>query len=122
MFNAKHRLAISAALVMTTATAASVAVAPAARAGSQLCKYNVARVSGGYMIQNNEWGSNARECLATHGQAGFTVARSAIKSSGTPGGYPSIYAGCHWGLCGSGPLASKPRKVAALTPGRLISR
>jgi hypothetical protein len=125
MFNAKYLLATSAALVMTAATAASIAVAPAARAaGSQLCQYNVAPVRGGYMIQNNEWGSTARECLTTHGQAGFTVARSAIakKTSGPPGGYPSIYAGCHWGLCASGGLASVPRRVAALPPGTLITR
>lgn len=123
MLNAKYQIAIGAALVMTAA-AASVAVAPAARAASpQLCKYHTARVSGGYVVQNNEWGSSAAECLTTHGGvAGFTVARSAIaETGGAPGGYPSIYAGCHWGLCATGGLASKPRRVATLPPGHLVS-
>lgn len=123
MINAKYQLAISAALVMTAA--ASVAVAPAARAASpQLCDYHTARVSGGYVVQNNEWGSSASECLTTRaGLAGFTVVRSAIAGGkgGAPGGYPSIYAGCHWGLCATGGLASKPQRVAALKPGRLAS-
>jgi hypothetical protein len=124
MLNAKYQLAIGAALVITAAMTAGVAVAPAARAASpQLCHYHTARVSGGYVVQNNEWGSSAAECLTTRaGLAGFTVVRSAIATrSGAPGGYPSIYAGCHWGLCATGGLASKPQRVAALMPGRLVS-
>jgi glycosyl hydrolase family 12 len=125
MLNAKYQLAIGAALVITAAMTAGVAVAPATRAASpQLCHYHTARVSGGYVVQNNEWGSSAAECLTTRaGLAGFTVVRSAIarRSGGAPGGYPSIYAGCHWGLCATDGLASKPQRVAALMPGRLAS-
>jgi hypothetical protein len=57
--------------------------------------------SGVYTVQNNEYDSGATECLAVGASGGFTVTRSAIANSanGTPGGYPSIYRGCHWGAC-----------------------
>jgi cellulose 1,4-beta-cellobiosidase len=108
---------------MTAAIAAGITVSPAAQAAVRhLCRYNVASVSGGYIIQNNEWGSSAQECLTTDGTASFTVAKSAIaQTGGAPGGYPSIYAGCHWGLCTPGGLASAPQQVAALPPDRLYS-
>jgi hypothetical protein len=68
-------------------------------AGAALCNSQRLAVAGGmYVVQNNEWGSGARECLAVGGSGGFTVTRSAIANatSGAPGGYPSIYRGCHW--------------------------
>ncbi len=78
---------------------------------------------GGYIVQNNEWGSTAPECITTDGQADSTVVNSDIASSdGKPGGYPSIYAGCHWGLCAFGGLASAPQLGAALTPGKLTTQ
>ncbi len=42
-------------------------------------------------------GSSAPECISTDGSADFTVANSSISNStsGAPGGYPSIYKGCH---------------------------
>jgi hypothetical protein len=70
--------------------------------GAALCNSQRLAVDGGaYMVQNNEWGSGAPECLAVGGLGGFTVARSAIanSASGAPGGYPSLYRGCHWGTC-----------------------
>jgi hypothetical protein len=77
--------------------------ASGSQAGSAaLCNSQRAAVDGGaYMVQNNEWGSGALECLAVGGPGGFTVIRSAIanSASGAPGGYPSIYRGCHWGAC-----------------------
>jgi hypothetical protein len=56
---------------------------------------------GAYTVDNDEWGSSAQENITTDGTAGFTVARSAISNAtnGAPGGYPSIYSGCHWGSC-----------------------
>ena len=57
--------------------------------------------SGTYIVQNNEWNSSASECVTTDGNADFTVANSSISNAtnGAPGGYPSIYQGCHWGNC-----------------------
>jgi hypothetical protein len=47
---------------------------------------------------------------------GFTVTRSAIANpaSGAPGGYPSIYRGCHWGAC-------TPRSGLPVPVSRLLS-
>ena len=67
--------------------------------------------------------SGASECITTDGNADFTVASSGISNAtnGAPGGYPSIYQGCHWGSCSSGGLTSTPVQVSALTPGRVTT-
>jgi Glycosyl hydrolase family 12 len=108
---------------------ASSPTAPAAGAsggqavGSALCSSQRRAVVGGvYMVQNNEWGSGAPECVAVAAQGGFTVAKSAIANAahGSPGGYPSIYRGCHWGICtpGSG-LPVQASKL--LSPGTVTT-
>jgi cellulose 1,4-beta-cellobiosidase len=75
----------------------------AATTTTTLCNSQSAPVAGGaYTIGNNEWGSDAPECITTDGRADFTVANSSIaksKIAGAPGGYPAIYKGCHWGAC-----------------------
>ena len=38
-------------------------------------------------------------------------------TNGSPGAYPSIYQGCHWGDCSSGGLSADPIEVSNLTPG-----
>jgi glycosyl hydrolase family 12/cellulose binding protein with CBM2 domain len=86
-------------------------------AGAALCNSQRLAVAGGvYAVQNNEWGSGARECLAVGGSGGFTVTASAIanSASGAPGGYPSIYRGCHWGAC-------TPRSGLPVPVSRLLS-
>jgi Glycosyl hydrolase family 12 len=79
--------------------------------------------SGAYTVQNNEWGSSAPECITTHGIAAFTVANSAIRNAtnGAPGGYPSIYQGCHWGNCTSGGLSGNPVQASAITTGKVTT-
>jgi cellulose 1,4-beta-cellobiosidase len=79
--------------------------------------------SGAYTIENNEWGSGAPEEITTDGNADFMVANSSISQShGAPGGYPSIYAGCHWGNCTAGGLAAHPVRVSTLTrPGTVTT-
>jgi Glycosyl hydrolase family 12 len=69
-----------------------------------------------YEVDNDEWGSSAQENITTDGNSGFTVASSSIRNvtNGAPGGYPSIYSGCHWGSCTQGGLAH-PVPVSALT-------
>ena len=76
-----------------------------------LCGEQTAAVGGSYIVQNNEWDSTASECVTTDGNADFTVANSAISNAtnGAPGGYPSIYQGCHWGNCSAGGLTAAPR-------------
>jgi glycosyl hydrolase family 12/cellulose binding protein with CBM2 domain len=85
--------------------------------GAALCNSQRLVVDGGvYTVQNNEWGSGAVECLAVGRVGGFTVTRSAIanSASGAPGGYPSIYRGCHWGTC-------TPRSGLPVPVSRLLS-
>jgi cellulose 1,4-beta-cellobiosidase len=79
---------------------------------------------GAYAVDNDEWGSGAPESIATDGNANFTVASSSIHNAtnGAPGGYPSIYSGCHWGSCTKGGLAASPVPVSALTrPGTVTT-
>jgi cellulase/cellobiase CelA1 len=91
-----------------------------AYAATSLCQEQTASVAGGsYIVQNNEYDSSAQECVTTDGNADFTVASSSIDNAtnGSPGAYPSIYQGCHWGDCSSGGLSSEPIEVSNLTPG-----
>jgi len=88
---------------------------------STLCGGQQASVAGGtYIVQNNEYNSGANECLTTDGGADFAVANSNMANPpGAPGGYPSIYQGCHWGSCSAGGLSTAPIQVADLTPGEV---
>ena len=115
-------LAMAAAVLLGGGPAGCTA---AATAPATLCDSQALTVSGGeYTIQNNEWGSSARECITTAGGAGFTVASSAIAiatnvTAGAPGGYPSIYKGCHWGTCTAG--SGLPIQVPRILPGTVTT-
>ena len=88
-----------------------------------LCGGQSASVGGGrYTVQNNEYNSGADECLTTDGAADFAVANSNMANPpGAPGGYPSIYQGCHWGSCSAGGLSTDPIQVADLTAGEVTT-
>src|SRR5215472_3232522 len=125
---APRRLAIALTAAAVAATAGIVAlVLPAVSsqaATTTLCNSQTLAASGGaYTIQNNEWGSRAPECITADGNADFTVASSSISNStsGAPGGYPSIYQGCHWGNCSAGGLTSTPVQVSNLTSGKVTT-
>lgn len=113
---------ITVAAALATALAAILLVALGATharaATTTLCSEQTAPVGGGgYIVQNNEYDSSASECVSTDGNADFTVANSSIANAtnGSPGAYPSIYQGCHWGNCSSGGLTSTPIEVSNLT-------
>jgi hypothetical protein len=112
-------LAVSSAVACSSASG-SVSAAAAARA---LCGKQYASVGGSYIVQNNEYFSHASECVTVRSGPAFTVTKSAIanRTDGGPGGYPSIYQGCHWGVCSSGGLAAAPVRVSALTPGKVTT-
>jgi hypothetical protein len=100
------------------ATSAQAATTPLT--GSQAAQV----ANGAATVQNNEWGSSEPESITTNGNAAFNVASSSIKNAtnGAPGGYPSIYSGCHWGNCTQGGLAAHPVPVRALTsPGTVTT-
>jgi Glycosyl hydrolase family 12 len=113
-----------AALALGTGTLVGVTAGGARADDGRLCKYQVARVSGGsYVVQNNEWDSAAPECVTTDGGAEFRVANSAIwnATDGAPGAYPSIFGGCHWGDCTTGGLGAHPLPLSGLGGGMLQS-
>jgi hypothetical protein len=120
-----HKLAIAltGAAAMTACIVALALPAVSSQAATTtLCNSQTLAASGGaYTIQNNEWGSGAPECISTDGNADFTVANSSISNStsGAPGGYPSIYKGCHWGACTSN--SGFPIQVSALHTGAVTS-
>jgi cellulose 1,4-beta-cellobiosidase len=112
---------ILAAVAMLAASGVFAAGAPAQAATTTLCNSQTAAVAGGaYTVQNNEWNSSAPECVTTDGNADFTVANSSINlSGGAPGGYPSIYKGCHWGACTTN--SGLPIPVSSMTPGEVTT-
>ena len=122
MIRIRKAAGLAAAALITTGL---VVAGPAgARAATQLCQSQTTPVAGGtYTVQNNEWGSSAPECITTDGNADFAVANSSISNAtnGAPGGYPSIYQGCHWGNCTSGGLSASPVQASAITAGTVTT-
>ena len=120
----RQALALGSALLLAAGGVLAVVLLAAcsgAAATTTLCRSQSASVSGGaYTIMNNEWHSDAAQCISTNGSASFTVVNSSIASRhGTPGGYPFIYKGCHWGACTSG--SGLPIQVSGIHPGRVIT-
>jgi cellulose 1,4-beta-cellobiosidase len=116
--------AVAAVLSIAVAFLGVLFMAQTASAATTLCNEATASVaSGAYIVQNNEYDSSASECVSTDGGADFNVANSGIanSTSGSPGSYPSIYAGCHWGLCSSGGLSSNPIQESSLKTGEVTS-
>jgi cellulose 1,4-beta-cellobiosidase len=110
--------------VVSLPASSEAASSEAARSGpaTTLCNSQTAPVDGGaYAVENNEWGSGARECITADGNAGFTVANSSMANvpNGAPGGYPAIYKGCHWGACTPG--SGFPIKVSDIHAGTVTT-
>jgi hypothetical protein len=71
-------------------------------------KYGAISVNGGeYIIQNNVWGADTRQCIVSNGGTHFRVSVSE-HNQGSVASYPSVFKGCHWGDCtenkGGGPV------------------
>lgn len=84
---------------------ALVPVARPAHAATRLCgaTETVAVNGGEYIAQNNVWGATTPQCISVSGTS-FTVDSSghASPTNGAPASYPSLFKGCHWGLCTTG--------------------
>lgn len=94
----------------------TVASAPAAAApGDVVCeRFGSTPVAGGrYEVQNNVWGSDEPQCVEAS-DTGFVITEGAHHNTEAPAGYPSIFAGCHYGTCTAGTLL--PRAVRDLGP------
>jgi hypothetical protein len=120
----KSVLATTAALVLVFGGVVAALFGGSAHAATTtLCQEQTAAVGGSYIVQNNEYDSSASECVTTDGNADFTVANSGIANAtnGSPGSYPSIYQGCHWGNCSAGGLTTTPIQVSNLTTGKVTT-
>ena len=89
---------------MALATAVGAAVfaiaAPAAHADTTTCSGTGTISAGAYEIQANEWNSSAPQCLTYTGGTAWSVTTANFDlNGGAPATYPSIFKGCHWGLC-----------------------
>jgi hypothetical protein len=117
--------AVACGAVMTALPALGAVAPTRTQSATTLTDMQSTPLSGRtYAVDNDEWGSSAKESITTDGAAGFTVASSSIHNAtnGAPGGYPSIYSGCHWGSCTRGGLAADPVPVSRLTrPGTVTT-
>ena len=92
--------AVAAALAIAFTTAVSAVALPSAQAATTTCSGTGTIPAGDYMIQANEWNSTAQQCITYTGGTAWTVSTANFNlSGGAPATYPSIYKGCHWGLC-----------------------
>jgi chitodextrinase len=92
--------ALAAALAVAFTAALSAVALPAAQAATSTCSGTGTIPAGDYMIQANEWNSTAQQCLTYTGGTAWSVSTANFNlSGGAPATYPSIYKGCHWGLC-----------------------
>ena len=117
----RRALVLPVALLAAGGAFAVLSATTSEAATTLLCNSQTHSVGGGaYMVENNEWGSGAPECI-TAGGTGFTVANSSIANSNhsPPGGYPAIYKGCHWGTCTPG--SGFPVRVSDIHPGMVTT-
>ncbi|MFL6114708.1 MAG: glycoside hydrolase family 6 protein [Catenulispora sp.] len=85
----------SAASAPVTATTAAIS------GGTSTCDPNGTLTAGDYTIQNNEWNSTAQQCITYNSGTSWSVstANFNLTTAGAPATYPSIFKGCHWGIC-----------------------
>ncbi|MFJ6984071.1 MULTISPECIES: glycoside hydrolase [unclassified Streptomyces] len=104
-----------AALVMTAGSVTAVtALSGVASADAQTCeKYGSVTTPGGYVVQNNAWGTGEAQCVNQVGD-GFQLTRAdgSVPTNGAPKSYPSIFAGCHYTNCSPG--TALPKRINSL--------
>jgi Glycosyl hydrolase family 12/Cellulose binding domain len=105
--SARFRLLAAAAAAGVAVTAGVVAVtANSASADTQICEqYGSTTISGGkYVVMNNNWGTGGTGQCINVTSTGFSITASNHNKpqNGAPGGYPAIYAGCHYANCSTG--------------------
>ncbi|MFG2652476.1 cellulose binding domain-containing protein [Streptomyces sp. NPDC048436] len=92
---------LAAASMLTGAPAASAA-APV----TDCTQWGTTQLRGGeYTYQQNEWNSEAEQCVSVDPATGawsVTKASFSLPTNAAPATYPSSYKGCHWGACTTG--------------------
>lgn len=111
-----HRMRpLAAALVLAAGSLTAVAATTGtASADAQICEqFGTATTPGGYIVQNNAWGTSAPQCVNQAGD-GFqlTTADGSVPTNGAPKSYPSIYLGCHYTACSPG--TTLPKQVSSI--------
>ena len=90
----------AAALAIVFTAALSAVALPAAQAATTTCSGSGTIPAGDYEIQANEWNSSAPQCITYNGGTSWSVSTANFNlSGGAPATYPSIFKGCHCGLC-----------------------
>lgn len=77
-----------------------------------------------YIYQNNEWNSTLQQCATVSG-VGFTLttANFNLPTNGAPATYPSLFRGCHWGVCtSSNPFPIQENNIASATTSVSITQ
>jgi len=91
---AKLKLALMAMLMGHGATFAQTTCVPFG---------SLPALNGSYIVQNNFYnpGPGGTQCINVDaGSGAFTVTgNNSVPTNGAPGGYPSIFKGCHWSNC-----------------------
>jgi chitodextrinase len=105
------------AVAAVAALIGPLAVAPPALAATtSTCAPQGTITAGDYIIQANEWNSSATQCVTYTGGTAWSVstANFNLTTAGPPATYPSIFSGCHWGLCTSASTSQMPIQVSKL--------
>ncbi|BDH05226.1 hypothetical protein HEK131_24530 [Streptomyces seoulensis] len=115
-----RRLAAVLVLAAGTLTALTATTGPA-QADAQVCdKYGSVTTPGGYVVQNNAWGTSAPQCVNQIGD-GFKLTRAdgSVPTNGAPKSYPSIFAGCHYTNCSPGTNLPKQIRTIGRVPSTI---
>ncbi|MFG2626475.1 cellulose binding domain-containing protein [Streptomyces sp. NPDC048473] len=94
----------AAASMLLAAASMLTGASPASAAPVTDCtQWGTTELQGGeYLYQQNEWNSEARQCVSVDPATGawsLTESSFALPTNGAPATYPSSYQGCHWGAC-----------------------
>ncbi|MFB7778324.1 glycoside hydrolase [Streptomyces bauhiniae] len=104
-----------AALVLAAGSlTALTATTGSAHADAQVCdQFGSVTTPGGYVVQNNAWGTSAPQCVTQAGD-GFQLTRAdgSVPTNGAPKSYPSIFAGCHYTNCSPG--TNLPKRIGSI--------
>ncbi|MFF7966496.1 glycoside hydrolase [Streptomyces sp. NPDC007903] len=106
---------LAAALVLAAGSVTALtATTGSAHADAQVCaQFGSVTTPGGYVVQNNAWGTSAPQCVNQVGN-GFQLTRAdgSVPTNGAPKSYPSIFAGCHYTNCSPG--TNLPKRISTI--------
>ena len=108
------------AIGMTLILAFCIGATPHAKAQSICSQYGtVGDGSSEYIIQNNFYNPvNGTQCIdisnSSNGSFSVSTQTNYLPTNGSPGGYPSVFKGCHFGSCTDSALSNLPAQESDL--------